>query len=234
MFHPHEGANPYARPTVPASLPGPAPRSRQSRGQIPAAVLLAAVLIVAGLVAFLLIRPDQADGPGETVQAFVRAAYSEDSDAVCGSLAASNIERFEETGTTCADAMDQIFAEIDPEEADTTALFPLGDAGAPKVKIVKVDIVGDRAEVQARIDGELTDEPVIVIKQDGRWKLDLDAGEACDREQRTLRIAAEAYEAQYSKTAADADVLVDKGFLLEVPPHARLSDGDVTMTGDCA
>lgn len=235
MFRPHDGTNPYARPTVPAQPSGPAPRTRQSRGQVPAAVVLAAVLIVAGLVAFLLIRPDQPDGPGATVESFVDAAYAEDSGAVCSSLARSNIERFEETGTSCKEAMDQIFEDVGPaEEDDTTSLFPVDRSEAPTVKIVEVDIEGNRAEVQARIDGELTDEPIIVVKEGGSWKLDLDAGGACAREERTLRTAAEAYKAQYNETPADAEELVNEGFLLEVPENARLRNGEVTMTGDCA
>jgi hypothetical protein len=236
-IRPNDGFNPYARPTVP---PAPPPSRPAKRGNgisgLAIALIVAVIAIGAGV---FVVRTIRSNTPEDAVNDFVHDAYARDAKGVCGLVSKSTKDVIENNGMTCRKRMGELFANLD-SSTDGTGADPLFASGStqPDVTITSVKVDGDDAVVRARIeDGETGSQRIVLVKEGGRWKLDIEASESddsCARERRTLKLAAEAYNAQNGSYPPDARALVGS-FLKKMPEHAVLeADGTVTMTGDCA
>jgi hypothetical protein len=249
---------PYAPPTVAVREPlAPSPRRPSGRGSF--AVLLVAFAVLVGAMAYLVTRPDDPPSPGEAVRDWAMALYAEDVGAICGGLAASTVERIERRGTSCEAAFEGTFdlvdetggssssgdADRDPDEpVDLLRPIHLVGSREPSIEILDVEIEGDRAAVRVQVDDSETGatRPIILVREQGRWKIDVDASLAtdgpsrtCETEERVVKTAVEAYRAQTGEDPADARALVDARMLQALPEHARVAaDGSVRMTGECA
>lgn len=261
-FNPYsQRDNPFLQPLVPIPPPRP-PQEGRDDNRWSFIVLVAAFVVLAGAVAFMVFRPDGSDGPGDAVEAWAMAAYEGDAKALCDGIVDSNIEQIEDEGVDCEQLFADAYAEAKQAQEEAAAdgragdggsgeLLPLAQPGAgkkPDIEIVDVQIQGDRATVKVRVDDDESnvDEPLVVRKEDGRWKIDFRAtvdperspgslSQRCDTERRTVRTAVEAYRAQTGEDPTSAQDLVDSRMLREVPEHAVVSSGGtVRMTGDCA
>jgi hypothetical protein len=127
------------------------------------------------------------------------------------------------------------------------------DPGEPEILDSTID--GDRATVTYRWGSDDEDELELVL-EGGAWRIDgpLEAlidpadadaadvprevegtSQACVTELRTIQTAVEAYFANFAEYPADAQALVDAGFLRDLPTRASVEpDGQVLPSGECA
>jgi hypothetical protein len=173
--------------------------------------------------------------PGGAFAAWVQAVVAGDHAEACTLLSRSTISEIDATGSSCETAMEQ------------TAEATGAPKGGPIVRILTEKVMGDRAEIDATVGTEdPTDEAVVLVLEDGAWKVDLFAEQgktndpqgaasaACAAELRTLETAVEAYSALEGKGATDAQQLVDAGLITKLPENSKVNpDGTVSPIGDC-
>ena len=164
--------------TAPGALPNvpvQPPKTEGRRRGVPAVVVLVVVAAVIAVIGFLTLR-SQEQTPGETLTSFLDAVYDLDEERTCDLLAEDSIAGFEAANLTCEEALDDIYDDVDK---DAVADDPIGGLisvanreDQPDVAILGTEIRGDRAEVEITIDGEAPDGKVILVREDGRWKID--------------------------------------------------------------
>jgi len=166
---------------VGASVGTPPPAPRRPGRPIAAIVIVVVLLAAAAVAGYARFRAHEPKTPAQTLTSFVGAASAGDLAAICNLLAASNLEVFDDQGTTCEDGFAQILARVAQPRSDddaVAAMFAASPGGrAPNVHVLAEHIDGDRAEVVVRI-GDRPDDPegpVVLVREDGTWKLDLDA-----------------------------------------------------------
>jgi hypothetical protein len=130
---------------VGASVGTPPPAPRRPGRPIAAIVIVVVLLAAAAVAGYARFRAHEPKTPAQTLTSFVGAASAGDLAAICNLLA---------------------------------AMFAASPGGrAPNVHVLAEHIDGDRAEVVVRI-GDRPDDPegpVVLVREEGTWKLDLDA-----------------------------------------------------------
>lgn len=173
--------------------------------------------------------------PGAAFAGWVQAIVNEDFAKACTLLSSSTLSEIDHTGSSCETAM---------RETGEATGKPEGGA---VVRILSEKLMGDRAEIDATVGTEdPTDEAVVLVLEDGAWKVDLFAEQgqmndpqsvaaaACETELRTIETAVEAYFAQQGEYPTDAQDLVDIGFITKLPVNSKVNpDGTVSPIGDC-
>jgi hypothetical protein len=160
--------------------PRPPQTVARRRVNLPGVVLVLAVVGVALAGAYLFLRPSDAATPGEVVTSFVQAAATADIGEACDQISDATLDRIESDGRSCEDGFEQVIADSQQAGDDQGGgIFGTADgARAPKVEVVDEEVEGDRAQVTVRIGGDDPDPdgPILLVREDGHWKIDLPRG----------------------------------------------------------
>jgi hypothetical protein len=98
-------------------------------------------------------------GVAEQVEALQSAAEARDGDEVCGQLLSERLRAaMRADGASCADQVEEAFADADDFE----------------LEVVRVDVQGDSAtaRVTARIDGAERPRELELVRERGGWRID--------------------------------------------------------------
>lgn len=178
-------------------------------------------------------------GPAEVYLAWMRALLKNDYDGACSRLTRGTLDELAAKDANCEDTMAgaaELARESDGVPGDSVTVRIVGEA-----------IDGGRAEVSYQLGTEPPEpEPVVLVREDGTWKLDLFASSigdgsvagaqaaACRAEQRVVETAVEAYVNENGYPPADVGALLGR-FLRDEPENMQIgADGTVTPIGDCA
>ena len=246
-----------AVPPPPAPPRPTAPRPLPKRSKLPIVAAVVLLLVIAGIVAVIAKGGKDDDprvtsrSPEATVEAFSEAIATGDADTFCQLLSDSQRENLSTAfGGRCIDSVGMILALASSMDA-------------VHLEVTGSTIDGDRATVAVTSDGHAGEIPL--VKEHGRWVIDtapdslvsgsVSSGDdgadgsdgsdgsvgsdvapaGCAAELQTVQTAVEAYFAVNGEYPADAQALVDEGFLRELPTGSSVGpDGTVTAAGDCA
>ena len=121
--------------------------------------VLAAVLAGCGTTSSATNFAGAEQGVAEQVEALQSAAEASDGDEVCGQLLSGRLrESMRADGASCADQVEEAFADADDFE----------------LEVERVRVQGDNAtaRVRARIDGAERPRDLALVRERGGWRID--------------------------------------------------------------